>query len=68
VPVLVCHAEIVVECDAEQAEEAKVWLEKAMIEGMEAVLHRMDEVNTPVEVDSRVARSWGEGGLVHVRT
>jgi DNA polymerase I-like protein with 3'-5' exonuclease and polymerase domains len=61
VPVLVCHDEVVVECDAEQAGEVKAWLEKAMIEGMEAVLSGMEEVGVPVEVDARIARSWGEG-------
>jgi DNA polymerase I len=39
VPVLVCHDEIVVECDDNRGEETKRWLEKAMIEGMEAVLN-----------------------------
>jgi DNA polymerase-1 len=61
VPVLVCHDEVVVECDAEKAADAKAWLKKAMIEGMEAVLHGMDEVNVPVEIEAQVARSWGEG-------
>jgi DNA polymerase-1 len=60
VPVLVCHDEVVVECDAEQAAEAKAWLEKAMIEGMEAVLNGTDEVYVPVEVEARIARSWGD--------
>jgi DNA polymerase I len=32
-PVLVCHDEVVVECAAEQAADAKAWLKKAMIEG-----------------------------------
>jgi DNA polymerase-1 len=40
VPVLVCHDEVVVECDAEQAEDVKAWLKKAMIEGMDIVLDR----------------------------
>jgi DNA polymerase I-like protein with 3'-5' exonuclease and polymerase domains len=35
VPVLVCHDEVVVECDADKAEEAKEWLEKTMVDGME---------------------------------
>jgi hypothetical protein len=61
VPVLVCHDEIVVECDAGQAADAKAWLEKAMIEGMDAVLNGIDEVHVPVEVKARIARSWGEG-------
>jgi hypothetical protein len=38
------------------------WLEKAMIEGMETVLSSTDEVEVPVEVEARIARSWGEGG------
>jgi DNA polymerase I-like protein with 3'-5' exonuclease and polymerase domains len=38
-PVLACHDEIVVECDDNRGEETKRWLEKAMIEGMEAVLN-----------------------------
>jgi DNA polymerase I len=59
--VLVCHDEVVVECEAEQAAEAKVWLEKGMIEGMEAVLNGTDEVDVPLEVEARMARSWGEG-------
>jgi len=62
VPVLVCHDEVVVECDAQQAADAKAWLEKAMIEGMEAVLNGTDEVHVPVEVEARIARSWEEGG------
>ena len=62
VPVLVCHDEVVVECDAEQAADAKVWLEKMMIEGMDAVLNNADEVDAPVEVEARIDRGWGEGG------
>ena len=53
--------EVVVECEAERAADAKAWLEEAMIDGMEAVLHSMDEVDAPVEVEARIARSWGEG-------
>jgi DNA polymerase I-like protein with 3'-5' exonuclease and polymerase domains len=62
VPVLVCHNEFVAEVDIDQAEEAKEWLEKAMVEGMEVVLNGTDEVDVPVEVEARIARSWGEGG------
>jgi DNA polymerase I-like protein with 3'-5' exonuclease and polymerase domains len=61
-PVLVCYDEIVVECDAEQAAETKVWLEKAMIEGMDVVLNGTDEVDAPVAVEARIVRSWSEGG------
>src|SRR3712207_1329932 len=62
VPVLVCHDEVVVECSAEQAADAKAWLEKAMIEGIDTVLNGADEGHVPVEVEARVAISWGEGG------
>jgi|SRR5215204_3823298 len=62
VPVLVCHDEVVVECDVEQAGDVKAWLEKAMFEGMEAVLNSTDEVHVPVEVEGRIASSWAEGG------
>ena len=60
-PILVCHDEVVVECDSEQAAHAKIWLEKAMIEGMDAVMNGTEEVDVPVEVEARIARSWGEG-------
>jgi DNA polymerase I len=59
VPILVCHDEIVVEVDTDQAQEAKEWLEKAMIEGMNIVLNGMDEEHVSVEVEARIARSWG---------
>jgi DNA polymerase I len=61
VPVLVCHDEVVVECDAEQAANVKAWLERAMIEGMGAVMNGTDEGHISVEIEGRVARSWGEG-------
>jgi DNA polymerase-1 len=61
VPVLVCHDEVLVECDVEQAADVKVSVERAMIEGMEAVLNGTEEARVPVEVDARIARSWGEG-------
>ena len=61
VPVLVCHDEVVVECDTEQAVAAEAWLGGAMIEGMDVVLNGMDEGHVPVEVEARIARSWGEG-------
>ena len=61
-PVLVCHDELVVECDADEAADVKVWLEKAMIEAMDAVMNGTDEIHVSVEVEGRIARSWGEGG------
>jgi DNA polymerase I-like protein with 3'-5' exonuclease and polymerase domains len=57
----VCHDGVVVECDAEQAEEAKVWLEKAMIEGIDTVMNDTDELHVPIEVESRIDRSWEQG-------
>jgi hypothetical protein len=56
VPVLVCHNEVVVECVAEQAEDVKAWLEKAMIQGTEVVLDGTDEACVPVEVEARIVR------------
>jgi hypothetical protein len=60
IPVLVCYDEVVVECDAEQAADAKVWLDKAMIEGMDAVVNDTDEEHVLVEVEAQIARSWGD--------
>jgi DNA polymerase-1 len=60
VPVIVCHDEIVVECDVEQAEAAKAWLEKAMIEGMETVLNGIGEVQVSIAAESRTSNSWGQ--------
>jgi DNA polymerase I-like protein with 3'-5' exonuclease and polymerase domains len=62
VPVLVRHDEVVVECETEQAEDVRAWLEKAMIEGIEAIMQGRGEVNVPVEVEARISRSWGDGG------
>jgi DNA polymerase-1 len=55
--VLVCHDEIIVQCDTEQAAGTRVWLEKAMIEGMESVLNGMNEVDVPVEVEAWISKS-----------
>jgi DNA polymerase-1 len=60
-PVLACHDEVVVECDEDRGEETKRWLEKAMIEGMDAVMNSAGEVCVPVEVEAQIARSWGQG-------
>jgi DNA polymerase I-like protein with 3'-5' exonuclease and polymerase domains len=58
VTVLVCHDEVVVECDEDQGEETKRWLKKAMGDGMDIVMNRTDEVHVPVEVEARMAESW----------
>jgi DNA polymerase-1 len=53
-PVLFCHDEIVVECDAGQAEAVKDWLTGAMVEAMAPLI---DPV--PVGVDVKAGRTWG---------
>ena len=58
--ILVCHDEVVVECEAERAAGVKAWLEGTMIEGMEVILNGTDEVDVPVEAEARIARSWVE--------
>jgi DNA polymerase-1 len=52
-PVLFCHDEIVVECDAGQADAAKTWLRLAMLDGMATLI---DPV--PVEVEAKAGRTW----------
>jgi DNA polymerase-1 len=61
VPVLVCHDEVAVECDAEQGAEVKAWLEGAMIAGMDTVLNSTRVAHVPVEVEVRITRTWGKG-------
>ena len=61
IPVLVCHDEVIVECEAKQAADSKAWFERTMIEGMDEVLNGTDEAGVPVEIEARIARSWGEG-------
>jgi hypothetical protein len=53
----VCHDEVVVECDIEQAVAAKAWLGGAMIGSMAAVINGMGRAPIPVEVEARIARS-----------
>jgi DNA polymerase I-like protein with 3'-5' exonuclease and polymerase domains len=53
-PVLVIHDEIVLECDADQADAAAARLKQAMLDGMAPLL---DPV--PVEVEVRITRTWG---------
>jgi DNA polymerase I len=62
VPIIACHDEVVNECEAKRAADARAWLEKAMIEGMEAVLNGTDEVHVSVEAEARIARNWEEVG------
>jgi len=55
VPVLCVHDEIVVECDADEAERAREWLVECMKKGMERFL-----IEVPVDVEAHVISSWGE--------
>ncbi len=56
VPVLVVHDEIVVECDADQAQAASDWLRRSMLDGMASLVEPV-----PVEVEVSVAPTWGGG-------
>jgi DNA polymerase-1 len=56
--VLVCHDEVVVECETEQAADVKAWLKKAMIDGMDSVVNGTGRASVPVEVEARIAMSW----------
>ena len=53
-PVLAAHDEIVVECDAAEADVVSAWLKQAMIDGMAPLI---DPV--PIEVEVKIARTWG---------
>ena len=53
---------MLIECDAHQERDVKAWLEKGMIEGIEAVLNGTNEVDVPAEVEARIAKSWVEKG------
>jgi DNA polymerase I-like protein with 3'-5' exonuclease and polymerase domains len=57
VPVLVCHDEVVVECDADKAEEGKEWLVRAMKDGMDAVAN-ITNPHTPIEAEASVSKTW----------
>jgi DNA polymerase-1 len=58
VPILAVHDEIVIECDADKAEEAKEWLVKAMEDGMDAVVNAM-EPHIRIDVETSVSKTWG---------
>jgi DNA polymerase-1 len=60
VPVACVHDEIVVECDEDEAEKAKAWLEKAMIDGMDQVLNApgVGAPRVPVEVETQIGKTW----------
>jgi DNA polymerase I-like protein with 3'-5' exonuclease and polymerase domains len=58
--VLVCHDEVVVGCDAEQAGAVKTWLEKAMIDGMDEVVNApyANGPRVPIEVEVESSKTW----------
>jgi DNA polymerase-1 len=58
VAVLVCHDEVVVECDADREEEGKEWLVQPMKDGLDAVVNVM-EPHIPIEVEASVFKTWG---------
>jgi DNA polymerase-1 len=59
VPVLAVHDEIVIECDADKAEEAKEWLVRIMEDGMDAIVNK-EEPHVPIEVEASIVETWGD--------
>ena len=62
-PIIALHDEIVVECNEGCVEKVKVWLEKAMTEGMMEVLNESGTVGAdvsevPVEVEIKSGKTW----------
>jgi DNA polymerase-1 len=52
-PVIACHDEIVVECEAAQAENTAAWVKRAMVDGMGPLISPV-----PVEVEVQPRRNW----------
>jgi len=55
VPILVCHDEVVVECEALRVADVMAWLAKSMIDGMYTVVNGTDERHVPLELEPMVA-------------
>ena len=53
VPVLCVHDEIVIECDAQDAEGACAWLVDSMTRAMQGLLRRVE-----VDVEATIASDW----------
>lgn len=53
VPVIACHDEIVVECAEDQADAAKEWVRRAMVDGIAELI-----APVPVEVEPCVGDRW----------
>ena len=60
VPILALHDEIVVECDEGDAEAAKAWLEKAMLDGMDEAINGagVEGPRVPIGVEVESGRTW----------
>jgi DNA polymerase-1 len=54
-PVLLVHDEIVVECAAEQADQAVSWVRDAMRDGIAPIISPV-----PIEVEATIGRTWGD--------
>jgi DNA polymerase-1 len=54
IPVLAVHDELVIECDADQADAVAAWLKQAMLDGMTPLA-----APVPVEVEVSTAPTWG---------
>ncbi|MCC6421062.1 MAG: bifunctional 3'-5' exonuclease/DNA polymerase, partial [Gemmataceae bacterium] len=54
VPVIFNHDEIVLDVPIEQAEQARLWLEEAMSDGMEPQIHPV-----PTKVEGKITPNWG---------
>jgi DNA polymerase-1 len=61
VPVLAVHDELVIECDAADAEAVAQWVTQCLQEGMGKYLH-----SVPVRVEAVVAPTWAGGDLTTV--
>jgi DNA polymerase-1 len=57
-PILAVHDELVVECDADDAERAAEWLAECLASGMRRYLTRV-----PVRVDITIAQDWSGAPL-----
>jgi len=61
VPTLTVHDELVVECDAADAQEVKQLVEKSMVYGMyRAMGQDYAHPRVPIEAEGIIARSWAE--------
>ena len=58
VPIIDCHDEVVVEYDANKAEEVKEWLVQVMKDGMDAAVNAV-EPHILIEVEASVSKTWG---------